>query len=314
MKYHLLHASDLHGSNLCFSNLISMARLHRPRFVVISGDLTGKSLTPVVPVGGSKWKSRFGGEDRTLKEGTNLYEYEEDVSNSGSYPIRIPEADAESLRNNPAELDNRLSEERQKRLSNWIDFADSDLPDEVSLVMICGNDDPMSSDQVFAQSTKVVNPDWVGSVEVEGYRFFGESRANETPWKCPRDYPDFDLEELLTKRLEGHRDFERAIFVFHSPPYASGLDNAPVLKDGRAVTRGAETVMTPVGSPAVRRAIERCQPLLGLHGHVHESAAIIPIGRTICSNPGSDYNRGFLRLAWITLEESRVVDYHLQTV
>lgn len=314
MKYNLLHASDLHGSNLCFSNLIAIAKSRRPRFIVISGDLTGKSLTPVVPVGGSKWKSRFGGEDRTLKEGANLYEYEEDVSNSGSYPIRVSEAEAESLRNNRAELDKRLSEERQKRLLNWIDFADSDLPDEVTLVMICGNDDPMSVDDAFVHGTRVVNPDLVGSVEVGGFRFFGESRANETPWDCPRDYPDFDLEEFLTKKLEGHRDFERAIFVFHSPPHASGLDNAPALKDGRPITRGAETVMTPVGSAAVRRAIERCQPLLGLHGHVHESAAVIPIGRTICSNPGSDYNRGFLRLASITFEESEVVDYHLQTV
>jgi Icc-related predicted phosphoesterase len=50
--------------------------------------------------------------------------------------------------------------------------------------------------------------------------------------------------------------------------------------------------MIPVGSTAVRELIEQYQPLMGLHGHVHESPAANRIGRTLCINPGSDYHTG----------------------
>ncbi|GAI38384.1 unnamed protein product, partial [marine sediment metagenome] len=46
------------------------------------------------------------------------------------------------------------------------------------------------------------------------------------------------------------------------------------------------TGMKHVGSVAVRRFIEKYQPLATLHGHVHESAGVGKIGKTICVNPG----------------------------
>jgi Icc-related predicted phosphoesterase len=65
--------------------------------------------------------------------------------------------------------------------------------------------------------------------------------------------------------------------------------------------------MAPVGSTAVREAIERQRPLLGLHGHVHESAGVEKIGRTVCINPGSDYGDGILRGAIVELDRDRGV-------
>ena len=60
-----------------------------------------------------------------------------------------------------------------------------------------------------------------------------------------------------------------------------------MLKDaGRAVK--------PVGSTAVRAAIEEHQPALSLHGHIHESRGNCRIGRTLCINPGSSYEQGDL--------------------
>jgi Icc-related predicted phosphoesterase len=50
--------------------------------------------------------------------------------------------------------------------------------------------------------------------------------------------------------------------------------------------------LIPVGSTAVRELIERYQPMLALHGHVHESPGAVHIGRTLCINPGSDYHTG----------------------
>jgi Icc-related predicted phosphoesterase len=65
------------------------------------------------------------------------------------------------------------------------------------------------------------------------------------------------------------------------------------------------------GSAAVKAAIEHHQPLLGLHGHIHESKGITKIGRTLCINPGSEYGEGILRGSLVILDEKKVVNYQL---
>lgn len=64
--------------------------------------------------------------------------------------------------------------------------------------------------------------------------------------------------------------------------------------------------MVPVGSHAVRPVIERCRPLLGLHGHIHESRGSAKLGSTVCVNPGSDYNTGILKGAIVRLQGGKV--------
>ncbi|MFN2251563.1 MAG: metallophosphoesterase [Anaerolineae bacterium] len=71
-------------------------------------------------------------------------------------------------------------------------------------------------------------------------------------------------------RLVGDDDVSRAIFLFHSPPYQSNLDRAAL--DGKMVDHVPLDVH--VGSIAIRRFIADRQPLLTLHGHVHESARL----------------------------------------
>jgi uncharacterized protein len=71
--------------------------------------------------------------------------------------------------------------------------------------------------------------------------------------------------------------YQKAIYVFHAPPFQTQLDR---LYDGR-----------PIGSRAIRGFIERHQPLLTLHGHIHESPYqsgkyLDKIGETLCINPG----------------------------
>jgi len=63
--------------------------------------------------------------------------------------------------------------------------------------------------------------------------------------------------------------------------------------------------MEHVGSKAVREVIERYQPLLGLFGHIHESHGFDYLGRTLCLNPGSEYDAGLLRGYVIDLPRER---------
>ena len=67
--------------------------------------------------------------------------------------------------------------------------------------------------------------------------------------------------------------------------------------------------MYGAGSPAVREAIEKYQPVLSLHGHIHESRGATHIGRTLAVNPGSEYSEGILRGVQVTLTVEGVKNY-----
>jgi len=69
--------------------------------------------------------------------------------------------------------------------------------------------------------------------------------------------------------------------------------------------------MISAGSTAVRKAVERDQPLVGLHGHIHESRGVTKVGRTLCLNPGSEYNTGILRGAICELDGEKIKSYVL---
>jgi Icc-related predicted phosphoesterase len=89
--------------------------------------------------------------------------------------------------------------------------------------------------------------------------------------------------------LAGDRSLDQAIMLFHTPPYDTRLDRAAL--DGMTVDHVPLDVH--VGSVAVRRFIEERQPLVTLHGHVHESARLTGawsdrIGRTFCFSAAHD--------------------------
>jgi Icc-related predicted phosphoesterase len=89
--------------------------------------------------------------------------------------------------------------------------------------------------------------------------------------------------------LVGDDPLDRAVFLLHTPPCDTALDRAAL--DGR--THEHVSLDVHVGSIAVKRFIEARQPLLTLHGHIHESARLsgewkIRIGRTVCINGAHD--------------------------
>jgi Icc-related predicted phosphoesterase len=99
------------------------------------------------------------------------------------------------------------------------------------------------------------------------------------------------------------QDISNCIFNLHCPPYDSGIDDAPILDEDLRPRIGIQGLeMAPVGCKAVRNAIDKYQPLLGLHGHIHESKGAVKLGRTLCINPGSEYSEGVLRGVIVTVK------------
>jgi Icc-related predicted phosphoesterase len=134
--------------------------------------------------------------------------------------------------------------------------------------------------------------------------------SNPTPWDTHREEDEDALLQRIEKIIPGLRDPGNAVFSLHAPPYGSGLDEAPELtKDMRLAYAGQSLVS--VGSKAVLKVIEKYQPLLGLHGHIHEGKGTRKIKRTLCINPGSMYEQGILQGAVVELKPGKVNSYVL---
>jgi Icc-related predicted phosphoesterase len=173
-----------------------------------------------------------------------------------------------------------------------------------------GNDDAFFVDKVLAESNTVINPE--GQViDIDGiHEMASTGYTNMTPWNCPRDISEEELMKRIDDMTSKLKNPSRSIFNFHCPPYDSTLDSAPQLDEKLQPKLSASgPVMAPVGSKSVRIAIEKYQPLLGLHGHIHESKGYLPLGRTICVNPGSEYTEGLLRGFLAELTEDKVKDF-----
>jgi len=181
-------------------------------------------------------------------------------------------------------------------------------------IFVCpGNDDIFEIDEKFTSSDVVVNCEGK-VVQLDGsYEMISTGYSNITPWKCPRDIPDSELGSKVEQMIASVSNLETCIFNLHVPPYDSTLDMAPRLDEKLqpVLQSGAEPEMMPVGSLAVRQAIMRHQPLLGLHGHIHESKGTIKLGRTLCINPGSEYSEGILKGALITVEGNKIINHQL---
>lgn len=302
----LFYATDVHGSDRCFAKFVNAAAFYGADAILLGGDLTGKATVPLVGDNGVH-RGVFLGDD-VAADGDDLVELEKRIANAGYYSFRCTADEEEALRADPAAREALFLELMRERLARWVALAEERLrPHDIPCYMNAGNDDPAEIDEVLEES------DWVQFLEgkvvrlPEGTEVASCGYANRTPWDCPRDVEEEELSRRLEAVISELDDPSAAVFNFHCPPYDTGIDSGPKLDENLRMTSGAGGAeMHPVGSTACRTMIERYQPVLGLHGHLHESRGVHKLGRTICLNPGSEYNEGILRGALIELRKGKV--------
>jgi uncharacterized protein len=310
----LFYATDVHGSDRCFTKFVNAGRFYSADALLLGGDITGKAIVPMRRQNGG-FTARFIGRDVSVAAGDEADALEKKIANLGYYPHRCDPDEAAALADDAGargELFSRLIVERVVR---WAALAEERLaPAGIPCFVNAGNDDPPEIDEAlisnayveFLEGRVVELPD---DTEVASCGY-----ANRTPWDCPRDTDEDDLRRRLELVASQVRSPETAIFNFHCPPRGTGIDQGPRLSEDMRMQTGAGGIeMQPVGSTACRETIERYQPLLGLHGHLHESRGTFQLGRTLCINPGSEYSEGVLRGALIELEGGRVKNYQLTT-
>jgi Icc-related predicted phosphoesterase len=174
-----------------------------------------------------------------------------------------------------------------------------------------GNDDPYAIDEAFRQSDVIMNVDRKIVDIDEDHQMISVGAANQTPWQCPRDKTEEELATYIDELAAKVKNIEQAVFNLHVPPYGTNLDQAPELDETLTpkLSLGGGFKIGSVGSLSVRSAIERYQPLVSLHGHIHESRSAQKINRTMCINPGSEYGEGVLRGVVLEFSANKLEDY-----
>lgn len=298
--------TDLHGSTVVFKKFINAGKFYEAQVLILGGDMIGKMIVPIVNQGSGHFSANYLGKLYDITEGNELDKLEATFENSGLYPVRLMPEEVEAYKEDRNLVEKRFAELAKTRLSRWLDIAEERLRGTgIRCYVQPGNDDPYEVDSVFRSSDIIQNVDGKLIQLDENHEMVNVGAANQTPWNCPRDKTEEELEQMIENVAGQVKNPAQAVFNLHVPPFDTNLDIAPELDDNLTprLSLGGGFKMIPVGSKAVRKAIEKYQPLVGLHGHIHESRSAQKIGKTMCFNPGSEYGEGVLR--GVVLELSR---------
>jgi len=312
-RIRLFFATDVHGSEPTFRKFLNAGKIYGVDALILGGDITGKLLIPIIALGNGNFRATLQSSTRIYSQ-SELPDFEVKLAKLGFYSAVMSEPEFNHLSEDPAEVEQLFLHKARERLAAWIRLAEERLAGtSIRCYVTGGNDDDPAvldaiqneaKDRVVACEGKVVE------LDDEGHTMVSLGYSNPTPWKTPREIEEEELAEHIENAFRDLPDCTRVVFNMHVPPVDSTLDTCPMLdtttNPPTVITSGGEPVMFGAGSKVVREAILHYQPLLSLHGHIHESRGVVTIGRTTAVNPGSEYGEGVLRGILVNLNGDRV--------
>jgi uncharacterized protein len=295
---------------------LSGARVYKADILILGGDITGKVLIPITKLEDGTYEAVFLDKDQHLKSSEELHRLEQIIADSGNYYFYTTKTDLESIDSSKEFQDKLFLEAMKSRLSNWVSYGEKILKESQSVCYFTGGNDDFQEVLDSVTDTEHFKNTDNKVVQLEsGHELASLGWSNMTPWKCPRDCNEEELQVRIEKLVSSVRDPSKSIFNFHIPPVNSGLDTAIKLDDSvyppKPVIRSGEPMKFGAGSQSVRKAIEVRQPLLDLCGHIHESSGVCRIGKTLVINPGSEYGEGILRGTIVNLKDRKILSWQL---
>lgn len=309
----IFYATDVHGSEICWKKFISGAKFYEVDTLILGGDMTGKAIVPIIAQGNNQYKVTLLEQSTILNGQEEVDNMVKTIQNRGYYPyVTVPDEVAE-ISSTPGRSDELFLEQVLKTVERWMEYADEKLAGTGIRCFVCpGNDDVFEIDEVIAASKSVRLAEGRLVQLDEHHEMVSTGWTNPTPWDTHRE----ESEEALLKRMEAIieqvQNTQNAVFNLHAPPYGSGLDEAPELTEDMQLAYAGRSLIS-VGSKAVLEVIEKYQPMLSLHGHIHEAKGTRKYRKTLCINTGSQYEQGILQGAVIELKPKKVGNYILTT-
>lgn len=309
----LFFATDIHGSDICWSKFLNAGKFYGADVLILGGDMTGKAVVPVIHQGGKNYRVTLLEQVFDVSGDDELQDMIKKIRSRGYYPYLTNPDELNDLQNQPELVNEIFVTQVLRVVQQWIDLADKKL-DGTGMKVYCspGNDDMEEVDDIVCGSKHVVLVEGQVTQIDDHHEMIASGWSNRTPWNTHREEDEDQLKVRYESMISKLKDPRNAVFDIHVPPYRSTLDDAPELdKDLRPVLAGQS--LQPVGSTALREAIQKYQPLLGLHGHIHEGRGATRIGKTLCINPGSMYEQGTLLGAIVQLGKDKIENYVLTT-
>jgi Icc-related predicted phosphoesterase len=303
----IFFATDIHGSETCWKKFLNAGKHYEAKAIILGGDMTGKALVPIVEEGAGRWQATLLENRRTFESEDEVKEFETSVRQRGYYPFRTTPDEMAELASDENLREQLFHQEMLGTVERWMRMADEKLEGTgIECFVSPGNDDQFEVDEIVA-AAKHVRLAEGRVIEFGDFQMVSTGWANRTPWDTYREEDESDLAERLRKMTsQVTAPPEKTVYNFHCPPHGSGLDDAPEIDAEMRPKHGGRSIV-PVGSTAVREAIEEGQPALALHGHIHEARGNTRIGRTLCINPGSSYEQGQLLGAVVDLDGGKKV-------
>jgi Icc-related predicted phosphoesterase len=293
-------ATDIYGSERCFMRFIDSARRSGAHVLILSGNVTGKELIPIVrEASGLRYHATVHGQQEALESREELAAFEQRMRDDGAYPFVTTQEELVALEADRDLADALLGRLTIERVRCWCGIAEERLRRAgVRCFISAGDSDKPEIAKVLHKASYVEMPEGRVALIDDDHEMISCGFASEAVRSAPRGLPDAELGALIGSMASRLRWPEQAIFNIHTPPFVSGLDIA-----------GAGVMHGPVGSRAVRMAIERYQPLVSLHGHIRNSPEISTIGRTTCLGPHSACGAGTLRAALVALKGNKLISH-----
>jgi Icc-related predicted phosphoesterase len=302
----IFFATDIHGSDRCFRKFVNAGKFYGADVLLMGGDITGKMLVPIVEGAGGRYRSRLFGRERVV-DADGLASLRKQIADAGFYAYDTTPDEIAAFGEHPELVEETFRKHMHETLAQWMSLAEERLDGTGIMCLLApGNDDPLFVDDLLGSSDMLINPEG-RLVELPGdFTMISVGYSNPTPWDSPRELPEEQLAARITREAAKIPNMSRAIFNLHVPPKDTPIDQAMALDaEFRPIMKSGSPVITGVGSGAVRDAMSTYQPLLGLHGHIHESRGEARIGRSRSINPGSEYSEGVLRGALVTLSSRK---------
>jgi Icc-related predicted phosphoesterase len=308
----IFFASDLHGSNVCFRKFVNAVQFYGANVLVMGGDMTGKAVLPITEQPDRSFLGFQAGSTVKLTSQEEVDAFVKRAGDMGFYPVVLSENEYRRLRDDEHMRHELFKKLVVERVQEWCSFAEQKLTGkDVPLITSPGNDDFVEIDEVLRTSRSVQFHE-MEVTELRGYEVLHCGGSNHTPWNTEREYSEEEYEARFAELVPKVSDMRRCIFNVHVPPYGTVLDQCPKLDHRlQVVFEMGNPVQMHAGSTTLLKTIQAQQPLLGLHGHIHEGRGQIKIGNTVCVNPGSVYPEGVLQGVLVKLQDGAVKSVHL---
>lgn len=304
--------TDVHGSDKCFRKFLNAAKAYDAGVLILGGDITGKAIVPIIEKGGEKYSCKFFGNNLVMNSREELDSTIKMIRDSGFYPYVACEEEIRAMDTDKAKLDRVFEKLMVESIDRWMVLARERLKGtDVKCFISPGNDDILAIDEHIKDGGVVFNPEQTVVRIDEMHEMITLGYTNRTPWNSAREVDEDQMRSMIEGMCSQVSDMKNCLFNIHCPPIRTLIDQAPALDSNlKPIVKAGEIQMIPAGSLATREAIEKYQPLCGIHGHIHESKGIAKIGKTTCYNPGSEYTEGVLKGLVLNLGDGKIKSYN----